>query len=572
MLEEKIYQGVAVSPGTAMGRAFIWEPEELTIQNVSIEPDQADKESKRFLKAIEQAKRDIRQEKEQVLQELGEDEAGIWTVQLLLLEDPEIIEAVLAGIKQEYKSAEAKLTEVMNAQVQMFKSLDDAYMQERAGDLEDLKKRLLINLLAADKKPGTMPANSILVCPELLPTDVATFDKSKIKGVVTEKGGLTTHAAILVRSLGIPAVFGIRDVTKKVKPGSEIALNGTQGLVICNPTAETKSLYQTRMDQELQQKIEFEKLTKLPAVTLDGYRVELAANIGSIMEAQEAEAKGAEGIGLFRTEFIYLDANELPTEENQFQIYKQVGLTMKNKPVIIRTLDIGGDKKPGWMEIPEEANPFLGYRAIRLCLGQKEMFKTQLKAILRASAFGNLKIMYPFVISVEEVEQANLLLDQVKQELEQQNIAFQQKIQVGIMVETPAASLIVEELLQKVDFVSVGTNDLTQYTLAADRMNEKVANLYDYYHPAVLRQLKMIGEAGEKAGKMVGICGEMASDPLAVKLLLGFGFSELSVNLASINHIKSIIRATSLQEAREFTAKALELNSPRAVRQYLAQA
>ena len=450
----------------------------------------------------------------------------------------------------------------------MFEDLDDDYMRGRAIDLENLRKRLLMQLLGKEEKQTEIPSDSILVYLELTPTDVGAIDKNKVVGVIAEKGGTTSHAAILLRSIGIPAVFGISDFYQKVKNGTGVAMDGKTGTVILNPLPETKNIYRAQMVKERKQKIELEKLVTLPSVTKDGQKIELFANIGSLAEARAADVNGAEGIGLFRTEFIFLGRKELPSEETQFKIYRQVAQLMGQRQVIIRTLDIGGDKKPDYIDIPPECNPFLGYRAIRLCLKEQEIFESQLRAILRASTYSGY-IMYPFVISVEEVREANRILEQVKVQLEQEKIPFDKEIPVGVMIETPAASLLVEDFFQIVDFVSVGTNDLAQYTLAVDRMNAGIAHLYNYFHPAVLRQLQLIGQAGVKANKLVGICGEMASDPLAVKLLLGLGFNELSVNPSSLSLVKSLIRETTLAEAKKIAGQALSLPSAAAVKEFL---
>lgn len=569
MVREKVFQGIGVSSGTALGRIFLREAIDLTFKNVKISQEQIAGEIERFQQAVERVTEALKNEKSKVFEDLGQEEAEIWTVQIMLLEDPEIFDAVMTSIKQDLKSAEAAVNDVFAGQVQLFENLDDDYMRGRTIDLENLRKRLLMQLLDKEEKQTEVPSDSILVYFELTPTDVGNIDKTRVVGVIAEKGGTTSHAAILLRSIGIPAVFGISDFYQKVKNGTDVVMDGKTGTVILNPLPETKNIYRAQMVKERKQKIELEKLVTLPSVTKDGQKIELFANIGSLAEARAADVNGAEGIGLFRTEFIFLDRKELPSEETQFEIYRQVAQLMGQRQVIIRTLDIGGDKKPDYIDIPPECNPFLGYRAIRLCLNEQEIFQSQLRAILRASTYGRLSIMYPFVISVEEVREANRILEQVRNELEQKKIPFDKEISVGIMIETPAASLLVEDFLQIVDFVSVGTNDLVQYTLAVDRMNAGIAHLYNYFHPAVLRQLQMIGQAGVKANKLVGICGEMASDPLAVKLLLGLGFNELSVNPASISLVKSLIRGTTLAEAKKIADKALSLPSAAAVKEFL---
>ncbi|MGI6332831.1 MAG: phosphoenolpyruvate--protein phosphotransferase [Zhaonellaceae bacterium] len=551
MVGEKVFQGIGVSSGTALGRIFLREVVDLTFKNVKISQEQIAGEIERFQQAVERVTEALKYERSKVFEDLGQEEAEIWTVQLMLLEDPEIFDAVMTSIKQDLKSAEAAVNDVFAGQVQLFEDLDDDYMRGRAIDLENLRKRLLMQLLGKEEKQTEIPSDSILVYLELTPTDVGAIDKNKVVGVIAEKGGTTSHAAILLRSIGIPAVFGISDFYQKVKNGTGVAMDGKTGAVILNPSPETMSLYRAQMTKEHIQKIELKKLVTLPSVTKDGQKIELFANIGSLAEARAADVNGAEGIGLFRTEFIFLGRKELPSEETQFKIYRQVAQLMGQRQVIIRTLDIGGDKKPDYIDIPPECNPFLGYRAIRLCLKEQEIFESQLRAILRASTYGRLSIMYPFVISVEEVREANRILEQVKVQLEQEKIPFDKEIPVGVMIETPAASLLVEDFFQIVDFVSVGTNDLAQYTLAVDRMNAGIAHLYNYFHPAVLRQLQLIGQAGVKANKLVGICGEMASDPLAVKLLLGLGFNELSVNPSSLSLVKSLIRETTLAEAKK---------------------
>ncbi|HHU31041.1 MAG TPA: phosphoenolpyruvate--protein phosphotransferase [Clostridia bacterium] len=569
MVGEKVFQGIGVSSGTALGRIFLREVVDLTFKNVKISQEQIAGEIERFQQAVERVTEALKYERSKVFEDLGQEEAEIWTVQLMLLEDPEIFDAVMTSIKQDLKSAEAAVNDVFAGQVQLFEDLDDDYMRGRAIDLENLRKRLLMQLLGKEEKQTEIPSDSILVYLELTPTDVGAIDKNKVVGVIAEKGGTTSHAAILLRSIGIPAVFGISDFYQKVKNGTGVAMDGKTGAVILNPLPETKNIYRAQMVKERKQKIELEKLVTLPSVTKDGQKIELFANIGSLAEARAADVNGAEGIGLFRTEFIFLGRKELPSEETQFKIYRQVAQLMGQRQVIIRTLDIGGDKKPDYIDIPPECNPFLGYRAIRLCLKEQEIFESQLRAILRASTYGRLSIMYPFVISVEEVREANRILEQVKVQLEQEKIPFDKEIPVGVMIETPAASLLVEDFFQIVDFVSVGTNDLAQYTLAVDRMNAGIAHLYNYFHPAVLRQLQLIGQAGVKANKLVGICGEMASDPLAVKLLLGLGFNELSVNPSSLSLVKSLIRETTLAEAKKIAGQALSLPSAAAVKEFL---
>ena len=392
MVGEKVFQGIGVSSGTALGRIFLREVVDLTFKNVKISQEQIAGEIERFQQAVERVTEALKYERSKVFEDLGQEEAEIWTVQLMLLEDPEIFDAVMTSIKQDLKSAEAAVNDVFAGQVQLFEDLDDDYMRGRAIDLENLRKRLLMQLLGKEEKQTEIPSDSILVYLELTPTDVGAIDKNKVVGVIAEKGGTTSHAAILLRSIGIPAVLAFRILSKSKKQHG-VAMDGKTGAVILNPLPETKNIYRAQMVKERKQKRELEKLVTLPSVTKDGQKIELFANIGSLAEARAADVNGAEGIGLFRTEFIFLGRKELPSEETQFKIYRQVAQLMGQRQVIIRTLDIGGDKKPDYIDIPPECNPFLGYRAIRLCLKEQEIFESQLRAILRASTYGRLSIM-----------------------------------------------------------------------------------------------------------------------------------------------------------------------------------
>lgn len=571
MQKERSYYGIAVSPGAAVGTAYLAEEASYNYVAEKIPPAALAREVERFRAAVQAVQKQLEAEREKVLQKLGQAEADIWTVQLLLLEDPEIIEAVTELITADRLVAEAAVAAILAAKISTFCQLDDAYMQQRAADLEDLQKRLLAQLsgLTERNPQDPVPENSILICTELSPAEIVNLDQKRVLGVVTAKGGGTSHAAILMRSMGIPAVFGVAKLPMELEPHAPIAVDGTAGKVVVYPEAATLQKLSAQIAEENLEKAEAESLLSLPAVTRDGCRIELAANIGSVLEAFEAEQKGVDGIGLFRTEFIFMEAADLPGEAEQATIYQEVAEALHHKPVIVRTLDAGGDKKPPGLDIPPEDNPFLGWRAIRICLDRPELFKTQLKAILRANGSGNLRIMFPMIIALEEVRAAKKLLAQAAGELQAEGVSFNPNYQVGVMVETPAAVLLAAELLQEVDFVSIGTNDLTQYTLAVDRLNEQIAGIYDYFHPAVLRQLKMVCDAGTQAGKMVGLCGEMAADPLAAPVLVGLGVTELSVNISSIGKIKKLIRSLSYQEAVKIAAHVLALKTATEIKEYL---
>ena len=557
-----MFQGIAASPGIAIAKAFILEKAELIIEDKQININQIEVEKEKFRQALDQSRQQLQQIKDKTEKELGQEEGAIFGAHLMFLADPMLIGEVENKIAGEKLTAANALNQVISDFVQLFSTMEDEYMKERAADIKDIGRRILNNLLGIKASSlADIKEEVIFIAQDLTPSDTAQINKQYVVGFATEVGGRTSHTAIMARTLEIPAVVGLGKSISKVKSGDLLIIDGNKGIVILEPDEKTLSNYQRELENYQRYKQELKELLKLPAKTIDGHRVELFANIGTPKDVDSVLENGGEGIGLYRTEFLYMNRDSLPSEEEQFVAYKEVVEKMQGKTVVIRTLDIGGDKKLPYLELPEEMNPFLGWRAIRICLERLDIFKNQLRAILRASAYGNIKIMYPMISGVEEVRQANGILEQIKLELAQNQIPFDQKIQVGIMVEIPSAALTADIIAKEVDFFSIGTNDLCQYTMAVDRMNEKIAYLYQPFHPAILRLIKMVIEAAHDEGKMVGMCGEMAGEPLAVLILLGLGLDEFSITASSIPHIKKIIRSVSLEKAQEVTEQIMKLST-----------
>lgn len=525
--------GVKASAGIVIGAALLLHNSELEVKTVSVED--ADAEIRRFQEALEKAKADLHEISERVEREMGSEHADIFRAHLMVLEDPELVDTVTATIQQERVNAESALNDAAQGFISIFEQMDNEYMRERAADIRDVTRRVLSYLLGVELgMPGHTKEEVIVVAKDLTPSDTAQLDRRYVKGFVTDIGGRTSHSAIMARSMGIPAVVGTREITTSVQPGSKLIVDGHAGIVIVDPSEEEIAAYQAKQAEYDRQKAEWTTLVDQKTASQDGHHVELAANIGSPQDLAEVIAHGAEGVGLFRTEFLYMGREDFPTEEEQFQAYKQVLEKMEGKPVVIRTLDIGGDKHLPYLNLPEEMNPFLGFRAIRLCLDQQELFRTQLRALLRASVYGNLKIMFPMIATLEEFRQAKALLEEEKEALQKSGVDLSKPFEVGIMIEIPAAAMMADVFADEVDFFSIGTNDLIQYTLAADRMNERVSYLYQPYHPAVLRLIRQVIEAGHAKGKWVGMCGEMAGDPIAIPILLGMGLDEFSMSASSI--------------------------------------
>lgn len=555
----KTLKGIPASPKIAIGRVFVYDGE-VKVERRKISKAEVEKEINRFEDAVRKSKGQLARLEEKTTREIGEKEAKIFQAHMLMLEDPALLKEIRKNIGSG-ENAEAAVQEAIKSFVSMFESMKEEYFRERAIDVQDVGERIIRNLTG--RSLGTLAdlrKKVVLVAETLTPSDTANMNKEYVLGFATDRGGLTSHVAIISREYGIPAVVGLGNITESVKPGDLIIVDGSDGVVVINPDEATLRKYEAERARIERRQIELKKIVKLPAVTLDGHKVELAANIGGPKEVGFALSQGAESVGLFRTEFLYRGRSSLPTEEDQFKAYKAVAEKMEEKSVIIRTLDIGGDKPPPYLEMPKELNPFLGWRAIRISLDRPDIFKTQLRAILRASVYGNLKIMYPMISGVKEVRAANEFLEESKRELGSRNIPFGD-VEVGIMIEVPSVAIVADSLAREVNFFSIGTNDLTQYTLAVDRTNERVSHLFDTFHPALFRLIKTVIDASHAAGIWTGLCGEFAGDPLATPILLGLGLDELSMNAASLPEVKKVVRSIKYSEAKEMAEKALKLST-----------
>jgi len=555
-------RGIAASPGIAMGKVYILEKENFCILEYKIKKEEVKKEIERFREAVEEAKRQLQEIEKKAREKIGVKESYIFRAHLFILEDPLLIEGTVNRIKRQKLNAETSLRNTLKAFPAKFSSAQAGFIKERFRDVEDIGERILANLV--NKSTFTLShleENIIMVAYDLAPSDTVSMQKERILGFATDIGGRTSHTAIIARSLEIPAIVGLRDITKRVKPGSTIILDGNTGRVIINPNSRQIERYRKEQEKFLSYKKKLEALRSLPAQTLDGREVELAANIAGPEEIDLALRDGAEGVGLYRTEYLYMNRTTLPNEEEQLEAYKIVAQKANPHSVIIRTLDLGGDKFLSHFPVPREINPFMGWRAIRLCLEEIDIFKVQLRAILRAAHFGKVKVMYPMISGVEEVRKANKILLEVKEELRQKKIPFGENIEVGAMIEIPSAAITADIIAKEVDFFSLGTNDLIQYSLAVDRVNEKVAYLYQPCHPTILRLIDNIVKFAHREGIWVGACGEMASDPLFVLILLGLGVDEFSVSSTSLLEIKKIIRGMRWDETEEIVSKLLKLST-----------
>ena len=562
-------KGLGVSQGIGIGKAFIIEKRALNIEAYQISDTVF--EVNRFKEALNVCRSEIEEIYLKTLKNIGEKEAQIFKSHEMILEDETFISEVEIKINAEKINAEYALNETANIYVKMFENIKDEYLRERADDIKDIMTRILRILLGVKTTDfSKMDKDSIIIAQDLTPSDTAQLDKSKVAAMITETGGKTSHAAIMARVMGIPTVVGIEGILEKVKNDDIIVCDGKTGKVIINPGEKQKKYYIQKKDNEIKINKELKKQIGLPTVTKDGFKVELSSNIGTPNDVALAIENDAEGIGLFRSEFIFMNRNCQPSEEEQFEEYKEVLVKMGNKPVIIRTLDIGGDKEVPYIKIPKEMNPFLGYRAIRLCLGNTDIFRTQLKAILRASIFGNAKIMFPMISTMKELKDAKKILEEEKQELKKQGIAFKEDIQIGIMIEIPSAAIISDLLAKEVDFFSIGTNDLIQYTMAVDRMNSKLSHLYSQYHPALLRLIKSIIKNAHEAGKWVGMCGEAAGDPKLIPVFIGMGLDEFSMNAPSILRSRYIIRDLNKKDMEQIAENTLNLENAMEVENYLS--
>ena len=532
-------KGIAASKGYAIGTVVLKENDELIITDEKVTDIQAEKE--RLQNALEQCKAQLTSIKEKALAEMGEEKAAVFDSHIMLLDDPEFTGAMEMEIESNNSNALKAVDSVAQTFLMIFESMEDEYMRERAADIKDVANRIKLNLAGKAMELNIEATNTIVVAYDLTPSDTAQLDRSKVVAFLTDIGGRTSHSAIMARTLEIPAIVGLNDITSSVKDGDFIIVDGVEGNVILHPDEATVKEYEAKRDAYEKEKEELKKLIDVKVKTKSGKRIEVCGNIGKPEDVHKVIENGADGIGLFRTEFLYMDRDDMPTEEEQYEAYKYVLEKMEGKPVVIRTLDIGGDKKLTYLPMPEEMNPFLGYRAIRLCLDRKDIFKVQIRALLRASYYGNLKIMFPMISSLSEFEQAKSFVEECKAELLNEGQKVSDSIEIGIMVEIPAAAVMADELAKHVDFFSIGTNDLIQYTLAADRMSEKVSYLYNPMHPAVLRLIKMTIEGAHSAGKWCGMCGEMAGDETAIATLVEYGLDEFSMSASSILGAKKII-------------------------------
>ncbi|CRG50187.1 MULTISPECIES: phosphoenolpyruvate-protein phosphotransferase PtsI [Yersinia pseudotuberculosis complex] len=550
--------GILVSPGIAFGKALLLKEDEIVINRKKISADQVEQEVERFKTGRAKAAEQLEAIKTKAGVSLGEEKAAIFEGHIMLLEDEELEQEIIALIKDEHASADAAAYSVIEGQAKALEELDDEYLKERAADVRDIGKRLLKNILGLNIVDlSAIQDEVILVATDLTPSETAQLNLDKVLGFITDIGGRTSHTSIMARSLELPAIVGTSNVTKQVKNDDYLILDAVNNKVYLNPTADEIEQLKAVKNQYITEKNELAKLKDLPAITLDGHQVEVVANIGTVRDIAGAERNGAEGVGLYRTEFLFMDRDSLPTEEEQFQAYKAVAEAMGSQAVIVRTMDIGGDKDLPYMNLPKEENPFLGWRAIRIAMDRKEILHAQLRAILRASAFGKLRIMFPMIISVEEVRELKAELELLKSQLREENKAFDETIEVGVMVETPAAAVIARHLAKEVDFFSIGTNDLTQYTLAVDRGNELISHLYNPMSPSVLGLIKQVIDASHAEGKWTGMCGELAGDERATLLLLGMGLDEFSMSAISIPRIKKIIRNTNFEDVKVLAEQAL---------------
>lgn len=561
-------KGIGASPGIAIGKVIVKKDPKIELEEKKIKDVQA--EIQKLKDNLIKSQNEIKIIYEKTKKNIGEEEAKVFAAHMMILEDPEMCGQIEAKIEEDQVNAEWAVKEVAEMFIEMFKSMDNEYMRERAADIKDVTGRVIRNLLGVKITDlSNLEEEAIVVAEDLTPSDTAQMDKVKVLGFVTKIGGRTAHSAIMARTLGIPAVVGVGQEFESIKSGDNLVFDGKEGIVFVNPEEEVLNKFREK-------KKEFEELTEKlktfigkESKTKDGIKVELSANIGTPNDVDSILKNDGEGIGLYRTEFLYMDKERFPTEEEQFEAYKIVAQRMEGKPVVIRTLDIGGDKDLPYMDFPQEMNPFLGYRAIRLCLDRKDIFKTQLRALLRASAYGNIKIMFPMISSIEELRQAKKVLEEVRIELRKEEVCFNEGMEVGMMVEVPAVAIMSDVFAKEVDFFSIGTNDLIQYTTAVDRGNKDIAHLYNQFHPALLRLIKIVIDNGHREGIWVGMCGEVAGDPKMIPLLIGMGLDEFSMSPASILKARWIISGISKQAMEEKAQKIIKFATAEEVKREL---
>ncbi|HFU5884724.1 TPA: phosphoenolpyruvate--protein phosphotransferase [Enterococcus faecium] len=556
----EMLKGIAASDGVAVAKAYLLVQPDLTFSKATVEDTAA--EEARLDAALAKSTEELQQIREKAAQSLGEAEAQVFDAHLMVLSDPEMVGQIKQNIKDNSVNAESALKEVTDMYIGMFEAMEDnAYMQERAADIRDVAKRILAHLLGVTlPNPSMINEEVVVVAHDLTPSDTAQLDRNFVKAFVTDIGGRTSHSAIMARSLEIPAIVGTKEITAKVKEGDILAVNGIEGDVIIDPTDEQKAEFEKAGADYAAQKAEWEKLKNAETVTADGKHFELAANIGTPKDLVGVHNNGGEAVGLYRTEFLYMDSPDFPTEDDQYEAYKAVLEGMEGKPVVVRTMDIGGDKELPYLQLPHEMNPFLGYRALRISLSEQgdEMFRTQMRALLRASVHGNLRIMFPMVATLKEFRAAKAIFEEEKQKLISEGKEVSDTIQVGIMIEIPAAAVLADKFAKEVDFFSVGTNDLIQYTMAADRMNERVSYLYQPYNPSILRLIKNVIDAAHAEGKWAGMCGEMAGDQTAVPLLVGMRLDEFSMSATSILKTRSLMKRLDTAKMAELADRALK--------------
>ena len=561
-------KGIAASPGIEIGKVYVFNEKAIAIEKSAIPREQAEAEVIRFEKSIDASVAQVMAIKEKAEKELGEEHAQIFDAHLMILEDVLFINEIRNKISTEFVTAEYATQQIAEQYIEKFNSMENTYFKERAADIKDIGDRIIKNILGIETQSlSEISERVILIAKDLSPSNTAQLNREMILAFAVDMGGKTSHTSIMARSMELPAVVGLCDFSLKVKNGDLVIVDGNEGTIILNPDTETLQIYQKKKEDYICDYKGLCASKNEPCETVCGQRrIEICANIGAQKDCCSASEKGAEGCGLFRTEFLYMDRDTLPNEEEQFKAYREVVESMSPKPVIIRTLDIGGDKKLPYLDMPTEQNPFLGWRAIRICLERTDIFKTQLRAILKASSYGEIRIMFPMISGLAEIKKTKAILKEVQSELDAEEVPYDKNIEVGIMIEIPSAAIMADALAKEVDFFSIGTNDLIQYTLAVDRMNERISYLYDPLHPAVLRLIKHVVDASHRAGIWTGMCGEMAGDIAAAPILLGLGLDELSMSSISIPRIKKIIRSTTYEDAKKLAEEALNLEEPDEIR------
>ncbi|AUK50002.1 phosphoenolpyruvate-protein phosphotransferase PtsI [Pasteurella multocida] len=551
--------GIPASPGIVFGKALVLKEEKIVLDMQKISESQIDSEIARFYQGRNAAVEQLSAIRDRAAKTLGEEKAAIFEGHLMILEDEELEEEIIDYLRTNKVNAGVAASKIIDQQVTMLSEIDDEYLRERAGDIRDIGNRLIKNILGMHIVDlGDINEEAILVAYDLTPSETAQLNLDKVLGFITDIGGRTSHTSIMARSLELPAIVGTNHVTSQVNTGDYLILDAVNNVVYVNPSQDEITRLKGLQQKLLEEKAELAKLKDLPALTLDGHRVDVVANIGTIRDVDGADRNGAEGVGLYRTEFLFMDREQLPTEEEQFVAYKDVVEAMNGRLVILRTMDIGGDKELPYLNLPKEMNPFLGWRAIRIALDRREILHAQLRAVLRASAFGKLAVMFPMIISVEEIRELKSVIETLKQELRNEGKAFDESIQIGVMVETPSAAVNAKFLAEEVDFFSIGTNDLTQYTLAVDRGNELISHLYNPMSPSVLSLIKQVIDASHAEGKWTGMCGELAGDEKAAVLLLGMGLDEFSMSAISVPRIKKLIRNVNYEDTKALAMKALQ--------------